>query len=290
MPEQLEIDDGDPVWNSPDIWTVPGDDPNGPVGSPVAGGSTWIWAQVHNQGKDPSENARVKFYWGDPSTIVTRDTAHLVGTSQVRLDPGESKDVLCVTRWIPVLVNDGHECLIVEVFSPTDPLTSYGDNYFHVADDRHVAQRNVTVLPAPSPAPSPPSPFFMFSAAHDGRYNDKQYEARLIARRTKLGNIKEIIEKLGLKKMPAESESIADYGIIPYKCGESVKSVGKKELSIKLSPKERIGLALAIETSAEFEMHEAALFTIDQYSGEKLSGGITVLITGTNSPKRKEGK
>ena len=36
MAVELEIRDGDPWYLSPDVWTVPGNDPEGPPGLPIA--------------------------------------------------------------------------------------------------------------------------------------------------------------------------------------------------------------------------------------------------------------
>lgn len=37
-------------WVSSNIWVVPGADPNGPPGSPVAGLPAYLWARVSNTG------------------------------------------------------------------------------------------------------------------------------------------------------------------------------------------------------------------------------------------------
>lgn len=51
MPAHLIIEDGQPWWwDSADIWVVPGNDPNGPPGAPIAGTSNYLWGRVHNTG------------------------------------------------------------------------------------------------------------------------------------------------------------------------------------------------------------------------------------------------
>ncbi len=111
MAVELEIHDGDPWWDSPDIWTVPGSDPEGAAGSPIAGTTCYLWANVTNNGKSSVEDAVVRFYWADPSVGFDRTTANLIGTSSVTLAAGASTDVLCLTPWIPEFVNEGHECV-----------------------------------------------------------------------------------------------------------------------------------------------------------------------------------
>jgi hypothetical protein len=145
----LEIEDGNPYWYlSPDIWTVPGIDPEGAPGQPIAGTSCFLWARVHNTGSTAVQDATVRFYWGNPSVGFDRSSATAIGTSFVSLEAGEAQDVLCLTPWIPSYVNGGHECVLAEAFHPSDPLSA--GLAFNVPTDRHVAQRNLSVLMASS--------------------------------------------------------------------------------------------------------------------------------------------
>src|SRR5690242_16116569 len=98
MPVQLEVHDGNPWWASPDIWVVPGDDPDGPIGSPVAGTPAYVWARVTNNGETAVSDATVRFYWANPSVGVDRTTANLIGTAFVTLAGGQSDEVLCLTQ------------------------------------------------------------------------------------------------------------------------------------------------------------------------------------------------
>ena len=102
MSVELSIDDGNPWYLSPDIWVVPGNDPNGPIGMPVAHKPAYVWVRVNNRGTAPVSNAVVRYYWADPSTAVTVSTANLIGVSYVSLNPGEEKDVLCLSRGFPL--------------------------------------------------------------------------------------------------------------------------------------------------------------------------------------------
>ncbi len=169
MPIELEIRDGDPWWMSPDIWVVPGGDPEGPAGVPIVGGPAFLWARVRNNGTTTATNATVRFYWADPSTGFDRNTANLIGTSFATLDPGQVADTLCLQPWVPEFVNDGHECVLAEAFHPSgDPLPAAPE--FNVPTDRHVAQRNLSVAMALT------SGFFRFNfnvfntARHDGAF------------------------------------------------------------------------------------------------------------------------
>lgn len=62
MAVELEIRDGDPWWLSPDVWVVPGIDPLGAPGMPIAGMPAYIWARVRNLGDTDVANAEVRYY------------------------------------------------------------------------------------------------------------------------------------------------------------------------------------------------------------------------------------
>lgn len=175
MAIELEIRDGDPWWMSPDIWVVPGTDPEGAPGTPIAGSPAFLWARVRNNGNTAVQNATVRFYWADPSTGFDRNTATLVGTSFVSLDPGQVGDTLCLQPWTPEYVNGGHECVLAEAFHPTgDPLPPSPD--FNVPTDRRVAQRNLSVVLAAA------SGFFRYSfnVFNTGRFH-AGFTIRLLA-------------------------------------------------------------------------------------------------------------
>jgi hypothetical protein len=147
MATQLVIRDGDPHWwNSPDIWVVPGSDPNGIPGQPVAGEPAFVWGRVRNAGEQPVSGAVVNFYWSNPATGVLRSNSTPIGTAFVDLVAGEAKEVLCVVPWLPVVVNDGHECLVAEVLHSADPLPVPLPDAFNPPAYRQVAQKNLTVL------------------------------------------------------------------------------------------------------------------------------------------------
>ncbi len=147
MTATLEIRDGHPhLWNRPVIWVVPGSDPSGTPGQPVAGEPAFLWGRVRNTGKQTASGARVDFYWSNPATGVLRSNSHLVGSAFVDVNPGETKEVLCVIPWIPEIVNDGHECVVAEVIHPDDPLPSPPPDAFDPPTYHQIAQKNLTVL------------------------------------------------------------------------------------------------------------------------------------------------
>jgi hypothetical protein len=140
----LEIEDGSPWYLSHNIQTVSIDDPNTEV-IPTVGTPCYLKATVRNSGRTGVENASVRFYWANPAVGFDRTTANLVGTAYIDLDPEQTDTALCLTPWSPAFVNQGHECVLAEVFHPSlDPLLNTAA--FNVSTDRHVAQRNVSVV------------------------------------------------------------------------------------------------------------------------------------------------
>src|ERR1700686_1264207 len=149
MAVQLVIRDGNPYWYLlPDIWVVPGADPAGPPGSPIAGQPACLWAHVSNTGDVDATGARVDFYWENPALQVLRSNATLVGSANVDVPAGGGQDALCLVPWTPVIVNGGHECLVAVVNHPADPLPDPPPDDFNPPLYPQVAQKNLTVLAA----------------------------------------------------------------------------------------------------------------------------------------------
>jgi hypothetical protein len=153
MAVQLEIRDGQPYWYlSPDIWAVPGSNPDGAPGTPVAGTPAYLWAHVVNHGSDPADGARVDFWWADPSGQVLRSNAHPIGSAFADLAPagmpGSSQDVLCLVPWNVVVVNNGHECLVAVANHAGSSVPTPPPDDFNPPQYPEVAQKNLTVLMA----------------------------------------------------------------------------------------------------------------------------------------------
>ncbi|UOB17487.1 hypothetical protein [Abyssalbus ytuae] len=186
MAIELEIRDGSPHWYlSPDIWVV--QEPEDVMETvPVAGMPFFVKAKVKNNGTSTAVNATVKFYWGNPSIGVNRNTANLIGQSFVSLNAGAEEDVLCLTPWIPEYLNKGHECLIVEAFHSSDPLTGTVD--FNVPTDRHVAQKNLSVLLVSN------SMFHMNFEMHNGSRKEAVFNAKV--EQVKINNLQSLAPHL----------------------------------------------------------------------------------------------
>ena len=130
---------GESHWRSPDIWIESSD----PTGNGVAGEENFVHARIFNLGMAPAVPVKVDFYWADPSVGLGPSAMNLIGTEWVSVGSISSVDVRCNTPWIPLYVNNGHECLMVNCTNPIlDPIHLP----FQPRQDRHVGQRNVTVL------------------------------------------------------------------------------------------------------------------------------------------------
>ncbi len=271
MPKILEIRDGNPKWYlSPDIWVVPGNDPEGAPGSPVAGQSAFIWARIHNREKRTIEDIEVKYYWCNPALGVLRSRANYVGSSFLELEPNQSDQLPCLAPWMPEVVNDGHECLVVEVIHPVDPLPNPLPDRFDPPAYHQIAQRNITVLEAPS--------YAMVLAIEAAA---PEQEDRVIVVRVEIGGEidPENLELLGIPKYKAFDPSAVIAGLgTTRNCPESPKSLQRE---LKLAIKKGTAQAVYLTVLAK-SLKPGSYVPIDVISndGNKDDGGITYVVTG----------
>jgi hypothetical protein len=291
MAVELWIDDGTPHWYlSPDIWVVPSDDPNDPPGMPFANVSAYVWARVHNRGSTAVSNATVRYYWANPSTAITPTTATLIGTSSASLAAGETKDVLCVTPWVPQWVNDGHECLLAQAFAPADPLPPLGPmDPFNVPGDRHTAQKNLTVGGMAGGMAAFIHTFLVMNTAGLGAET-----VQVRARRGAIADLKPLAAGLGLRALPEEADGLDRFGVQPYRCGDELERQPRQETKLELRPGAQQGMALVVHLARERKPNAGALFLVEQFAGDRLVGGVGVLLVpeaeenGPNRPGRPD--
>lgn len=148
----VEICDGKPWWYlSPDIWVVPGTDPQGGPGLPVAGKPAFVWGRLINHANFRISNVRVNFYWAVPTPQISRTSANLIGSAFADLapagEPGSEVEVLCLTPWSVVMVNSGHECLLAEAHYPGSSVPA-SLAVFDPVSYSEMAQKNLTVVAA----------------------------------------------------------------------------------------------------------------------------------------------
>lgn len=133
-------------WTSPDISIVK---PGGAVGGEaVPLQPNKVRVTVFNGGGIPAVDAYVDAFVADPSTVITPTTAKPIGGDYVTIQ-GYSSSVLDLP-WTPDAQDAGHRCIIarVSLIAPPDTYTNPG--VFDVVGDRHVAQRNISVLSVPA--------------------------------------------------------------------------------------------------------------------------------------------
>jgi hypothetical protein len=130
---------GTVFWASPDIWVESSD----PWGNPIAQEANFVHARIFNLGAATSLPTRVDFYWSDPSVGLSPANMNFIGTEWAEVSSHTARDVRCSTPWVPKFVNDGHECLVINC---SNPILDKIQAPFAPTLDRHVAQRNVTVL------------------------------------------------------------------------------------------------------------------------------------------------
>lgn len=127
-------------WESPDIWIA------GPSGDPdqaTPGVVNQVFVHVWNLGTADAWSTHIDLYWCDPSTGVLSALATPIGSTVTTVYAGG--DAIVSFPWTPVMVNGGHECLVAHVYDPlSDPLVAP----FNTMADRHVGQRNVSVVEA----------------------------------------------------------------------------------------------------------------------------------------------
>lgn len=147
-----------PFWESPDILLLAGVEPSlAPPRPPelgqtaLAGQPNTLYAHVWNFGLSSAPSVVVEFYWCDPSLGIGPSGAHLIGTTTLSLGArGSARNhavAKCPTAWVPTFINGGHECLVVRVWDETSD--GLGTPPWDAALNRHVAQRNIHVVPAP---------------------------------------------------------------------------------------------------------------------------------------------
>ena len=136
-------------YENPNVWNVPGTDPNGPAGDPKVGSQNWCWANIGNQGTAAATNVSVQFYYCTPNTPVAQWSDFLGNSAgQVTLPTlaagAVNQKVCATTPWTPP--NTGHVCLIAYVEATNDPGPPQTPTLAPQITDRHVAQNNMAAV------------------------------------------------------------------------------------------------------------------------------------------------
>ncbi|HEX3763185.1 MAG TPA: hypothetical protein VHW23_31040 [Kofleriaceae bacterium] len=266
MGVSLEIPHGAPWWESMAIWTVPGSDPVGPPGPPVAGQPVYVWAHVLNTGTTPVQDAVVQFYRTPPGVGFDRTTATPIGSARVSLGAADAADVLCLTAWVPAFTSDGHECLIAEAFHPSlDPLPP--GNEVRADTDRHAAQRNLSVLGTTGAA-------FRFPFEVDNPLRiDRTFTIRVQS-----ASAEEVIamaHQLGVPP-PRHPGTLAELAFSDQPCPQTGTAGEHHAIDIHVAGHTRVGRSLLGRIDGD-----AALLRIEQVHAGCVVGGLSILVVET---------
>ncbi|KAJ6100378.1 hypothetical protein N7499_000008 [Penicillium canescens] len=266
-----------PLYLNPNIWTVVGVDPTtAPLSAPRTNSTTWIWCSVANTGSQPINAVAVRFYVRDPSTVLTPGSGPPLGTSTVALLAGETKEVLCVTPWIPAWVNNGHECVVCELSASADPGVFPPDAPWDL-NDRHVAQRNFQLVTAVSAS--------LFTFSHIvvlGLANDSM--ARVTIRPGSEKVFHQTLQSVGLEERVTKNVTgSCRFGLLAnYRCHNQLPEdpTNSAEIQVKLERNNQAGATAVVRGPSEgWSEGSAGLFYIEQLDNKgSLIGGSAVMV------------
>lgn len=271
MPVHLVIRDGPaPYWYlSPDIWVVPGNDPSGPPGSPVAGQNAYLWAHVANTGDADASGVRVDFYWANPAMQVLRSTATFVGSAIADVPAGGSQDVLCLVAWSPVVVNGGHECLVAVANHPADPLPNPPPDDFNPPAYDQVAQKNLTVLAA--------SPHASRHTVTVGGWKRADKVAVVTAETG--GELDSVsLGRLGLYELRPAKKTSVEVGLSREPiCAGDEDPLGSRHLEMRVPRQTSAAVYVSIRAKS-LAKGEYELVHLVERSGDKILGGMAFVV------------
>lgn len=266
---RLLISDGSPQWwLSPAIWAVPGNDPNGNPGSPIAGQPAYLWARVTNLGDLPATGARIDYYWANPQMQISVGNVTQIGSAYVDVPAKGSQDVLCLVPWKPVIVNGGHECVLAVAHSQSeepplpDPLPLGFD--FDPPSHDEIAQRNLSVVSAFA------IPIILTITA--GPRSEKDV---LIS--TELGGelSEELLKELGLVGFEPAGAEFVKVALNRQPAQVSRWEEAPQELRISLRPGESAGVYVSIRAD-RLPPEVYQLVNIIEKANGRVLGGITL--------------
>ncbi|GAA3739568.1 hypothetical protein GCM10022225_23380 [Plantactinospora mayteni] len=263
----LLIRDGSPHWwLSPDIWAVPGTDPNGAPGTPAAGDVAYVWARVQNTGRDDAIGIQVKFYWGNPSVQMFYSTLNHIGTAFADVAAGETQEVLCLVPWNVVTVNDGHECLVAVASLPGDPALP---DAVDPVGYPNVAQRNLTLASAEK------ADFKLTLTVSAPKRAPKQIRIR-----AEVGGelSKEALHTLGLAERRPVGKPVVEVGFSLKPITDPGDGIGDPELVVEVPAERSVPVYLTVRGGAGLGAGEYQLVEVLEQDGDRLLGGISLAV------------
>jgi hypothetical protein len=270
MAVKLVIRDGNPNWwLSPDIWLVPGNDPSGAPGAPIAGQNAYLWAHVANTGSSDANGVRIDFFWANPALQVLRSTATLLGSAYADVPAGGSQDVLCLVPWIPVIVNGGHECVVAVANHSADPLPAPPPDDFAPPAYDQVAQKNLSVLTA--------APLMMPMMLTLGAPRREDKTARI---KIEIGGTvdREIFRHLSMKELHPAKHPVVAAGIRRESvCGRDHDDIGPAELTLQIPRGTRSAIYLSLRDKG-LAQGEYQLVNVIERGERDIVGGYSLVV------------
>jgi hypothetical protein len=270
---ELVIRDGSPDWwESPDIWVVPGTNPDAIAGTPVVGQPAYLWATVRNEGNVDVSQVQVDFWIANPSLQIRKSTANHVGSAFADVAAASSQDVLCLVPWNVMLVNGGHECVVVEASSPLDPLNPppTDPDILDAPTYRHIAQRNLSVAYMTGSARTE-----VVIAVSAGARADKVVEVEVIEGRELS---EEQLTSLGLKVRRYIGSNTITAALSEHSlCGEDLKE-SRSLLRLNVPRGTSSAAHLGLATQVRLARDEYSVIRVVERVGQKVIGGLSIVV------------
>ncbi len=276
-------------WLSPDIVVIKPDGTRG--GEAVAGDINQVEVTVTNDGGIDAVDAYVEAFVANPSVGFTPATSTLVGAGFLTI-PGYSRQAISFS-WMPPPSEAGHRCLAARVNLTIPPDGYYDGTVFDVRGDRHVAQRNISVIPLGT------MPMMLFSFRVINPKGAKQRYALQVRQVTDPRRLRSIGQTLGSDLVQFSARELKGFGL---RMGRAIQAEdqesggaaprttallaatprsapGKRAFRLDMAAREArtCELILTREPGATLgELHVLEVVQLD--AREKVIGGLTVVV------------
>jgi hypothetical protein len=273
MAVKLVIRDGSPYWwESPDIWVVPGSDPNGSPGTPAVGQQAFLWAKVSNQGDVDASQVQVDFWIAGPSSQIRKSTSNHIGTAFADVAAGATQAVLCLVPWKVALVNGGHECVVAAATSSLDPLSPppADPDVLDAPTYAQIGQKNLTVALMMGMARRE-----LILSVNAGARADKNVEMKV-----EVGDeiSKELFQLLGIRADRNVGTKVVSAVVSRHSLCDSPVNGEHHSLKVYAPRGTSVPVYLNLTTSRHLEVGEYALVRVVESEQEHRLGGLSVVV------------
>ncbi|KAL2130162.1 hypothetical protein VTI74DRAFT_6817 [Chaetomium olivicolor] len=173
-----------------------------------------LYIRLLNRGTGPASNAAITVYWSEPSTLVTPNLWHEIGTLSVPSVPADQLTVSPRLNWPAASVpGAGHYCFVALAGAESDPVpplpATFPDFAKFVRENNNVAWRNFNVISSPpndTEAQAPPAGFHKFPVNIPGAWDEaREFTIRAVGSlpqgsKVRFSAPRELAEALGIKR------------------------------------------------------------------------------------------